>query len=300
MSFVANDHLPQSLSGGLLMLQEVVGQLPPSERKIASYIIENPHEAIRCTANELGELCSTSASAVIRLCKSLGLGGFQELKLRVAGDMRNSNEVRFTDFEPGEPQPSIVHKVTANSVRALQETAEIMNYEALGKAVEALRQARSIHFFGVGASAVIAQDAQLKFVRINRATTANADLHLSAMLVAKSGKDDVVVGISFSGETYEVGKILELAKEKGATTISLTSYGLSPISEIADINLYVSAKQEEVFRSAATYSRLAQLYLIDILFMCLLTSQYESSIAQLDEVRMGVNFIKPNETSKKS
>ncbi|MDQ0900652.1 MULTISPECIES: MurR/RpiR family transcriptional regulator [unclassified Paenibacillus] len=296
---MADNHLAQSLSGGLIMLQEIAEQLPPSERKIALYIIENPHEAIRCTANELGELSSTSASAVIRLCKSLGLSGFQELKLRVAGDMRNSNEVGFTDFEPDEPQPSIVQKVTANSVRALQETAEIMNYEALGKAVEALERAQSIHFFGVGASAVIAQDAQLKFVRVNRSTTSNTDFHISAMLVAQSNKKDVVVGISFSGETYEVGKLLELAKEKGATTISLTSYGLSPISEIADINLFVSAKQEEVFRSAATSSRLAQLHLIDILFMCVLTNQYEASIQHLDEVRMGVNFIKQNTALKK-
>ncbi|KRF42953.1 MurR/RpiR family transcriptional regulator [Paenibacillus sp. Soil787] len=291
---MADNHLAQSLSGGLIMLKEMAEQLPPSERKIALYIIENPHEAIRCTANELGELSSTSASAVIRLCKSLGLGGLQELKLRVAGDMRKSDKEGFTDFQPNEPQPSIVQKVTANSIQALLETAEIMNYDSLSKAVEALIRAKSIHFYGVGASAVIAQDAQLKFVRINKCTTSSPDFHLSAMLVAQSSEDDVVVGISFSGETFEVAKILELAKEKGATTISLTSYGLSPLSEIADINLYVSAKQEEVFRSAATSSRLAQLHFIDILFMCVLTSQYEASIQKLDEVRMGINFIKQN------
>ncbi|WP_331436862.1 MurR/RpiR family transcriptional regulator [Gordoniibacillus kamchatkensis] len=181
----------------------------------------------------------------------------------------------------------------------MQETAEIMNYEALSKAVEALRQAGSIHFFGVGASGIIAHDAQLKFVRVNKSTSTSVDFHLSAIQVAQCGAGDVVCGISFSGETYEVRKLLELAKEKGATTISLTSYGLSPISEIADINLYVSAKQEQVFRSAATSSRLAQLHLIDILFMCVLTSQYENSIRRLDEVRMGVNFVKQHDGAKR-
>ncbi|WP_338044250.1 MurR/RpiR family transcriptional regulator [Paenibacillus oryzisoli] len=299
MGTISDNHLAKSLSGGLIMLQEIAEQLPLSERKIAQYIIENPHEAIRCTANELGELSSTSASAVIRLCKSAGLSGFQELKLRVAGDIRNVSETSFSDIQPNETQDAIVQKVTNSSVRALQETAEILNYEALAQAVLALQQAKSIHFFGIGASAVIAQDAQLKFVRINRFTTAHTDFHTSAMLVSKSSIDDVVVGISFSGETYEVGKMLELAKEKGAKTISLTSYGLSPISEIADIRLYVSAKQEEVFRSAATSSRLAQLHLIDILFMCVLTSQYDESIKQLDEVRIGVNFVKQHTSLRK-
>lgn len=289
---VSDQHLAHSLSGGLIMLQKIANQLPPSERKIAQYILENPHKAIRCTTNELGELSSTSASAVMRLCKSLGLNGFQELKFRVAGDLRKANESGFTDFEPGEPHSSIVQKATFNSVRALQETAEIMNNEALSKAVTALKEAGSIHFFGVGASGVIAQDAQLKFIRINKSTSTNPDFHLSAMQVSKFDSRDVVCGISFSGESNEVVKLLELAKKKTATTISITSYGLSPISEVADINLFASATQEEVFRSAATSSRIAQLHLIDILFMCVLTSQYEKSIQQLDEVRMGVNFVK--------
>ncbi|OPH56368.1 RpiR family transcriptional regulator [Paenibacillus ferrarius] len=289
---MAENHLAESLSGGLIMLKEIAEQLPPSERKIAVYILENPHEAIRSTANELGELSATSASAVIRLCKSLGLSGFQELKLRVAGDMRNTSEADFTDFASHESQQSIVQKITNNSIRSLQETAEIMNYEALSKAVEVLQHAGRIHFYGIGASGVIAQDAHLKFVRINPSTTSSIDFHLSAMMVAQMGPQDVVIGISFSGETYEVGKVLELAKHRGAVAISLTSYGLSPISEIADINLYVSSKQEEVFRSAATSSRLAQLHIIDILFMCVLTANYDKSIQLLDEVRVGINFVK--------
>ncbi|OCT12922.1 RpiR family transcriptional regulator [Paenibacillus pectinilyticus] len=289
---MADNHLAESLTGGLIMLNEIAEQLPPSERKIALYIIENPQEAIRSTANELGELSATSASAVIRLCKSLGLSGFQELKLRIAGDIRNTSETDFTDFVAQETQQSIVQKITNNSIRSLQETAEIMNYEALARAVDVLKQADRIHFYGIGASGVIAQDAYLKFVRINPSATSSSDYHLSAMLVAQMGPTDVVVGISFSGETFEVGKILELAKQKGVTTISLTSYGLSPISEMADINLYVSSKQEEVFRSAATSSRLAQLHVIDILFMSVLTADYEKSIELLDEVRLGINFVK--------
>ncbi|OAS13980.1 MurR/RpiR family transcriptional regulator [Paenibacillus oryzisoli] len=286
------NHLAESLTGGLIMLKEIAEQLPLSERKIALYIMENPQEAIRSTANELGELSATSASAVIRLCKSLGLSGFQELKLRIAGDIRNTSETDFTDFISHETQQSIVQKMTNNSIRSLQETAEIMNYEALARAVEVIKQAEKIHFYGIGASGVIAQDAHMKFVRINPFTTSSSDYHLSAMLVTQTRPKDVVIGISFSGETFEVSKVLELAKQKGATTISLTSYGLSPLSEMADINLYVSPKQEEVFRSAATSSRLAQLHVIDILFISVLTADYDTSIELLDEVRLGIQFVK--------
>src|SRR5699024_9605754 len=79
-------------------------------------------------------------------------------------------------------------------------------------------------------------------------------------------KGDVVIGISFSGETPEVASILQLANENNINTISLTKYGHSIVAEQADINLYTSATQEPTFRSGATSSRMAQLQVIDILF----------------------------------
>src|SRR5690625_7353091 len=82
---------------------------------------------------------------------------------------------------------------------------------------------------------------------------------MATTVVANSEENDVVFGISFSGETKEVAKILSLAKERGAMTISLTKYGRNLVSQQADINLYTSAMREATFRSAATSSRLAQL-----------------------------------------
>lgn len=274
------------------MLKEIMDKLPPSEKKIAVYILKHPNAIIRCTANELGEWSATSSAAVIRLCKSLGLSGFQELELRVAGDLQQSSKVEYRDIEPNESRASIVRKMTSNNLQAIKETGEIINYEALEDAVTALENTDTIHLFGVGASGVIAQDAQQKLLRINKSAIAFTDVHMVAMNIANVKKDDVVFGISFSGETEEVVKILELAKEKGAITISLTSYGTTPVSKIADINLFISASQEAMFRSGATSSRMAQLHMIDILFMCVVTRQYDDSVKKLDEARLAVNYLK--------
>ncbi|WP_085524800.1 MurR/RpiR family transcriptional regulator [Tuberibacillus sp. Marseille-P3662] len=274
------------------MLKEILDKLPPSERKMALYILDHPNDSIRYTANELGKLSQTSSAAVIRLCKSLGLSGFQELKLRIASDLQKSTDVGCRDIEPNESHESIVRKMTSNNLQAIKETSEILNDEVLRDAVAAIQNAGTIHLFGVGASGVIAQDAQQKLMRINKSAVALTDMHMVAMNIANVKQGDVVFGISFSGETEEVVKILELAKHRRAITMSLTSYGTTPVSKIADINLYISASQEAVFRSAATSSRLAQLHLIDILFMCVVTNQYEDSVRRLDEARIAVNFLK--------
>lgn len=279
------------LNGGLLMIKEMLPKLPTSEKKIADYVIEHPEVAITLTASELGKNSGTSSAAVIRLCKSLNLTGLQELKLRIAGDIRKKEHEGYIDIEPNETIPSVIHKMTNNSIQSIQETAELLNVDHMQCAVDILKKARRIHFVGVGASSIIAQDAQQKFSRINKDAYAFSDMHLAATLVANADESDVVVGISFSGETKEVAKIIKLAKDKGAHTISLTKYGNSPVKRQADINLFTSASYEPTFRSAATSSRMAQLQVIDIIFMAVASLMYDHTLESLEATREAVDFL---------
>ncbi|KIL49550.1 MurR/RpiR family transcriptional regulator [Jeotgalibacillus soli] len=286
-------------SGGLVLLEEMKQELPPSEQKIADYILGNPEKTVRMTISELGEKSKTSSAAVTRLCKSLKLKGFQDLKLRINGDLGRKKEVGTRDIEPNEPVETTIDKVTDLAVQTLLETAELLDSDKMLRAVEKIKNAHSIHFFGVGASAIPAMDAQQKFLRINKTSTAFTDPHMGATVVANAKSGDVVMGISFSGETSEVVKILELAKEKGVTTISLTRYGQSTISEMADISLFTSPTKEANFRSGATSSRLAQLHVIDILFMSVASKQYESTIKYLDATRDAIKEIQHSTGRKK-
>ena len=281
-----------STNGGLVILREMLPTLPPSEKKIAQYILEHPQKAISLTAAELGKRSSTSGAAVIRLCKSLNLKGLQDLKLRIAGDLQKKNVAGYRDIKPNEDTLSVMEKTTNNSIQTIRETSELLVVEEVNKAVEALKKARSIHFIGVGASNIIAQDAQQKFLRINKSAYAFSDMHMAATQVANVNEQDVVVGISFSGETTEVAKILELANKKKAKTISLTKYGNYKVTKQAEINLYTSATTEPTFRSGATSSRIAQLHVIDILFMCVASHQYDKTLKRLDATREAVDFLR--------
>ncbi|MFC0015347.1 MULTISPECIES: MurR/RpiR family transcriptional regulator [Allobacillus] len=272
-------------NGGLMILKEMKDQLPPSERKIAEYILSDPEKAIQMTAVGIGEASHTSGAAVIRLCKSLSLGGLQELKLRIAGDLNGEVTEFNRDIEKNEDFDSIIHKITQLSMNTLRETEQILNLSELEKAVERILNAKSIHFFGVGASGIAAVDAQQKFTRINKHSTAYSDVHMATTLVANAGKDDVVVGISFSGETFEVKKIMELANANDVSTISITSFGKSSVANLADINLHTSPAKEATFRSGATSSRMAQLHVIDILFMCIASKMYDQAVDYLDSTR---------------
>lgn len=288
------------MTGGLMRVKEMLPTLPPSEKKIASYILENPQDVISMTASELGKQSMTSSAAVIRLCKSLNLKGLQELKIRIAGDLQKTIQAGFQDIEPEEDSRLIIEKMTNNSIHTIRETAELLSIDELERSISLLEKARRIHFIGVGASSIIARDAEQKFLRINKSAYAFEDIHMAATVVANAEKDDVVVGISFSGETLEVANVLELARENGAGTISLTKYGNWPVTEQADVNLYTSATREPTFRSGATSSRMAQLQVIDILFMCVASQNYEASTKHLAATRDAIEVLKINMSKNSS
>src|SRR5699024_2631576 len=129
-------------------------------------------------------------------------------------------------------------------------------------------------------------------LRINKTAHAFEEMHRAATLVASAGKEDVVVGISFSGETGDVGNILHLAREGDVQTVSVTTYGKTAVTDQAHLNLYASATAAPTFRSGATFSRMAQLLVIDILFMCVASEQYDETVGHLAATRAAVDFIK--------
>lgn len=287
------------INGGLTMLKQIMPNLPPSQRKVAEYIVNSSNEIMNYSAVELGQKSNTSSAAVMRLCKSMGIDGLQELKLRIFGDLIIDQKVEYRDIQPNESFESVLHKTTENSLKALKETSEILNLNELKKAVHALIKAKKIVFFGEGSSGLTAQDAQQKFLRINKNVVTFTDIQVTSTILANIDKGDVFFGISFYGETPEVVKLMQIAKAKGAVTISLTKYGINSVSDIADIKLYTSSIGDAELRSAATSSRLSQLHVIDVIFMCVATQQYDMTIKYLDETHKVASSLKHNRTNNK-
>lgn len=278
-------------TGALSIIQTMLSKLPQSEQKLAEYILKHPHEVVNSTVSELSTSANSSGAAVVRLCKSLGLKGFQDLKMRIAGDLMKSVEQGYRDIEPGESLYRVVEKTTSNTIQIIRDTAEIIDHDNLKMAISMLMKAKNVHFCGVGASNIVAQDAQQKLIRINKGATAFTDMHLVATLIANAQPDDVLFAISFSGETKEIVNVMKLARERGVKTIGLTHFGQTTVSSLSDVSLHTSFSNEAPFRSAATSSRLAQLYMIDILFLGMATEQYDETVQYIDNTRAAIKSM---------
>ncbi len=249
----------------VLKIQELIPTLSKSEKRVANYIIEHPDQVITLSVAALADAAGVSDPTVVRACKRLGFVCYQDLKVTLAQSIVTPLQNIHEQIAPDDDIQKIVSKVFNSAIHTLQYTHDNLQSGDVQNAAELLMSARRVFIFGIGASGAIAFDLQHKLLRLGMDACTYVDAHLQAITSAYCTSEDVVVAISHSGSSKIVIDNVRMAKENGAKVISLTSFGRSPLSKMADICLY-TASMETKYRILAISSRIAELTIIDSIY----------------------------------
>jgi DNA-binding MurR/RpiR family transcriptional regulator len=276
----------------LVTLRGLRPTLVPSLRRVADIVLDAPERAAGFTITELAHAAGTSETTVLRLCRELGVRGYRDLRVALAAEsgweQGRVDAPVGGDIGRSDDIDSIITTVTVTDQQAIADTARILDREALAAAVAATAAARRVDIFGVGASAVVALDLQQKLHRIGLIAYQWSDTHAALTAAALLDGRDVAIGISHTGATRDTVEVLGEAAARGARTIGVTSVPRSPLAAVADLLLVTSAR-ETTFRSGATASRIAALSVVDVLFVAVAQSRYDSAVAALDATRQAVS-----------
>lgn len=253
------------LANALLHVRSTYPMLRPAERRVADAILDNPRKAVHLSITELAKRAGVSDATVVKFCKRLGYKGYQEFKILLAQDVAVKPVLIHGKVEPGNDVRTIKEKIFQANITALQDTAQVLETEALQAAVDAIANAGEVHFYGLGPSGIVALDAEQKFCRIGLRASAFTDTHMQITRAVHLRPGDAVVCLSFSGETVAIIEAMRAAKQAGAFTIAITSHSGSTLAREADV-LLLTSTQENLFESGALSSRLTQLSTIDTLF----------------------------------
>lgn len=277
----------------IIFIQESMHTFKPSEKKAAEYILQDPREVVNLSIQKLAEKAKVSEATIIRLSKSVKCKGFQDLKLKIAYELarpKNGNSL-YEDIPKDDSTKSFIQSVSQNNIQAIQNTLLVLSEAELEKAISLIAGATRVAVFGIGASAIIAMDFKQKLTRIGRWCEAAFDGDTQITVTANLTKYDVAFGISYSGQTTDVIEALTVARENGAKIISLTKSGDNPVSLLADVKLHTTSLERNV-RSGATSSRIAQLNVIDLLFLGVTKLNQEKNIEALEKTRKAVSILK--------
>jgi DNA-binding MurR/RpiR family transcriptional regulator len=254
----------------LVRIRSLLPGLARAEQRVAKVVLDNPQVVAHRSITEVAEAAGTSETTVTRFCKAIGVGGYPELRIALAADTARTaariDRDLGSDIAPTDDLSQVVGKVAFADARAVEETADQLEIPTLSAVVDAVASAGRVDVYGVGASAFVAADLQQKLHRIGRVSFAWSDTHIMLTSAAVLSEGDVAFGISHTGATADTVEALRVAREHGATTVALTNFPRSPISEVAD-HVLTTAARETTFRSGAMASRIAQLTVIDCLFI---------------------------------
>lgn len=119
-------------------------------------------------------------------------------------------------------------------------------------------------------------------VRLGVPTTLASPSTFTLYESAMELQDVLVVGISQSGESKDVLETVRRARERGATTLSITNDENSSLAQAAQIHLWLRAGKEKSVAATKTYT--AELLLLYLLVAALGgTSEPEPAVRQLPE-----------------
>jgi DNA-binding MurR/RpiR family transcriptional regulator len=216
---------------------------------------------------------------VARFCQSLDFGGYRDFRLAVASALsaeraqRDRFELVDGEIDPTDAAENVVAKIAYQETLAIEQTARALDYAALEGAVAAIAAAPRVDVYGSGASGLTASDLQQKLFRIGMVATYSADAHLALVAAALQQPGNVAIAISHSGLTTETVQALRVAHEAGATTVALTNFPDSALAEYSDFVLSTQARENR-YRSGAMSSRIAQLALVDFVFVRVAQKRY--------------------------
>jgi DNA-binding MurR/RpiR family transcriptional regulator len=278
-------------------IEAAASTLPPSLTRVAAVIRENPAVVIDLTINELAEKSNTSVASVVRFCRAIGFSGYAPLRMALATEL-GKEAAQFSargafgsEISEEDSLEEAVSKLAGLELLAIEETVAQLDFRVLEAAIDAMDRAERILLYGIGASQFVAEDLAHKLLRVGRNAHVLADPHEAVAATVLPVAGTVAIGFSHTGSTVETVRFLETARANGTTTVAVTSAKDSPLARAADHALFTEVR-ESAFRAGAMVSRIAQLTLVDCLFIGVAKRRYAETVDALQRTRLATHALR--------
>ena len=244
-------------------VQRILPGLSPAEQRVANHVLAHPRSMVNDPVAQIARAASVSQPTVIRFCRSLGCEGLSDFKLRLASGLTGSMPITHTQVTCDDTMLELGVKVLDNTASAILQARDHLNRDSIDRAVQLIASAQRVDFYAVGHYSVVAEDAQLKFLRVGVPSAAYTSTRLQMLASNLLCPGVVVVVISGSGCIAELLEVVDVAHQRGAAVIAI-SQSQSPLARTADIALIVD-HVEDVTTHVPMISRILHLLVIDIL-----------------------------------
>ena len=224
-----------------------------AEKTIADFFISNKKK-IDFSSKNISNKLFVSEAALSRFAKKAGFLGYREFIFYY--------QETFTERKKVE---EYTKEVFNTYQELLNKSYNLIDNEQMKRVIKLIDQKKRVYVYGMGSSGLVAQEFEMRFMRMGVDVESITDAHLLMMNSVRLNKDCLVIGISISGTTKEVFSAMEGAKEKGAATILLTSKNNNIHYTMFDEVVLISIKQNLEYGNVIS-PQFPLLIMVDILY----------------------------------
>lgn len=243
--------------------------LSPSEAKVAEFCRNNPTLAISLPITAVAKQAGSSVASVSRLAVSLGYSNWKEVKAELATAAREgtANPV-FADIRLGDDDRTIAEKIIESNILGLSQTLALLDIRKVGLVVRKLLESKRVILFGSGGSGHIARDEALRISHlIGIHAEAYSEEFEGTLRASTIMKDErvVVFGLSNSGRSRAVVRMVNIAKKRGAYIVGIANNRSTQLEKASDV-FFQTAFPPPTVNTASLTARIAVMGIMDIIY----------------------------------
>lgn len=260
-----------------------------SEKEVANYILEHPKEIINMSIREIAKETYSSPTTILRLCRKVGMKGFQEFRIafntEMSSEIFNSEVNEDIPFYDEDSLNSIANNIATINIRGIQDTLSNFDFDIMNEIIKLFKKGAYIDIYGDGSSLLSASEFRLKMLRLGINVHIEENFSNQCYQAVNSNLHHVAILISHSGESLNVTKILKILKKQNTKCIAITSDKNSTIAKQADFviqngsyeNLYLTKKLEMYSSHTAVH------FILDCLYSFYYINNYAENLKKSKE-----------------
>lgn len=201
------------------------------ERVIADYILHHADQIAHMTISELAAASYSSKSAVVRLCRKVGLSGYRDLRVKLVTELERrraslSNIDVDMPFTERESCATIMRSVAELQREALESCYGSVSPEAIDRLARTIAQAAHVITYAVGDTCLATQLFGSMLSKIGKPCIDAAVRADFIAATSTSGPSDLALFVSYSGRVFEMDAFqacLEMLRERGCKLALITA-----------------------------------------------------------------------------
>ena len=248
----------------IFMINKLYNSLSKSEKRVAEYIQNHMDEAVVLTLQGLAKKCNTSDATVLRFCRSLGYMGFADFKISLVPELLRSGKKVYLDVDNIDGEGNLKEVFKQNFINQSESTLNNCDIKILSSLAVKISKANKVMIIGLGGSAGVAQIFCDSLSSLGIFSNFLQDRSIIQNAVTMLNSNDVLVGISHSGETEEIVSAIKIAGEYGAVTIGITNFLPSGLADAAQFPL-LTVVPSNLLGSYSCQARISQLVILELI-----------------------------------